>query len=191
MSEQHLDDAIDRAVREIMNVDADAAFRTRVLARVERRATQWPGWPRWAAAGAAIGAVVLAFVLMRAPANEGPEPASVKHQPTQALEQTPTAPENRTAVAAANPPIKSPSAGPAQRTIVTPDATHGLPAGTIAGAVVEDPRAVTIEALERIEPIALAPLAPSTIAPAPIEFAPLEPIARVQIAPLSPPVERD
>jgi hypothetical protein len=72
---------------------------------------------------------------------------------------------------------------------VEPNITQYVPQGALTATVADQEPA--IDALGRIEPIAVAPLDRSPIAPAPIVVAPLTPISEVQIAPLFPPSGRD
>lgn len=190
MSEKHLDDAIDRAVREMMNVDAGPAFRARVLARLDRPAPRRLTWPRLAVVGAAAAALVLAIVLTRTSDTRDPTPVAVG-QPPQAPAPT---------VARKSEPAPLPAPEPAERTTHrsvappgrgVPNITHYVPQGALTATVADEESAMPIDALDRIEPIAVAPLDRSPIAPAPIVIAPLTPISEVQIAPLSPPSARD
>ena len=194
MSERHLDEAIDRAVREIMDVDADAAFRARVLGRLDRRASQWP---RWAAAFVAAGAGLLAFVLMR-PANIQPVPPRAE---VAGAARTTT---DRPVAGRTTGPLRlseQPSGAPASRrprTVkISPNPTHRIAAGTMAAAVANDarlesdPPAVTIESLGRLEPLVLEPLQTPRIGPTALSIDPLSRAPEVQIIPLSPPNERN
>jgi hypothetical protein len=189
MSEKHLDDAIDRAVREMMNVDAGPAFRARVLARLDRPAPRRMTWPRLAAIGAAMAALVLAIVLTRTSDTGDLAPVAVGQ---------PQAPAPT--VARKSEPAPRPAPEPAERTTqrsvapterAVPNITQYVPQGALTATVADQESAMPIDALDRIEPIAVAPLDRSPIAPAPIVVAPLTPISELQIAPLFPPSGRD
>src|SRR6187200_1838134 len=90
MSERQIDQAIDEAVRELMNVDADAAFRARVVERLRKPKSHAPFWRQLAIVSGAVGIAVIAVALTRSgekPAVE-PAPAAVTSavQPRPALE---------------------------------------------------------------------------------------------------------
>jgi hypothetical protein len=75
-SEHDIDEAIDRAVRDIMAVDPPAGLRRRVLDRLERRAPAWWTVPRVAAAAVAIAIViVVAAVMFRSQPHQAAAPA--------------------------------------------------------------------------------------------------------------------
>src|SRR5688500_3388802 len=77
MTERQIDEAIDGAVRDLMDVDADPAFRARVLSRLEHPARR-VGWFRLAAVTAGAAAIVVALLLTREPA---PAPSIVRNEP--------------------------------------------------------------------------------------------------------------
>jgi hypothetical protein len=187
-----IDLAIDRAVREMMNVDADPAFRSRVLARLDRPAPHWFSWPRAAVAAAAAAALLLSLVLPWTTREEAPPSSIVKYDSRPAAPAaSPHKPDDRSirADGSARPLIRR----PVVRVSARPNVTHVLPAGTVtaAAAVVDDPPAVAVEALGHLAPIVVEPLTPSSIAPAPIAVPPLAPITELTIAPLAPRIERD
>lgn len=190
MSEKHLDDAIDRAVREMMNVDAGPAFRARVLARLDRPAPRRLTWPRLAAIGAAAAALVLAVVLTRTSDPGEPAPVTLTQAPP-AAPSLALKPESTTL-----PAPELPADGPKRPSVPRPgrmvtNITQYVPQGALTATVADEESAMPIDALDRIEPIAVAPLDRSPIAPAPIVVAPLTPISEVQIAPLFPPSGRN
>jgi hypothetical protein len=191
MTERHLDNEIDLAVRDIMSVDADAAFRARVLERLDRSKPRRFS-VRTLAIAATAAVLLLAAVMMT---------------------RTPDVPVTKTAAGGASPvaaPAPVPGAGPVRDT--TGDAAtgpravasgsdtrrrsrQGQAASQIARGVVratDAPLEQTVEiAPLAIDPITVAPLNTSQIVAQEIVVAPLEPIAEVQIAPLSPRSERD
>jgi hypothetical protein len=69
-SDEQLDDAIDRAVREMMDVDPPAGLRARVLARLDAPGHPWR--PARLLAGAA--AVAIALLALLQPWRQAPEP---------------------------------------------------------------------------------------------------------------------
>ena len=205
MSEQHgrklsawpprtgIDAAIDRAVREIMDVDPDAAFRARVLARLERRPAGWSAWApgRMAMAGISVVLVLIAGVLLRTPAPHvapGPQPIAIKDVPAPgaAASVTPE-PSSRaaTATAAAVPPA------PPRRHEVRANVTQQLARGLLTATVASEEPAEPIDAVPGIDPLTVEPIAAPSIAATPLTIAPIASITAVQIAPLSPQLQRD
>ena len=190
MSERQLDDAIDRAVRDMMDVDADAAFRARVFERLEY--SKKPRRVRWHAlslAGAAALAIVLVVTLMwvRKPA---PVTGTASTAPTGAAVPGAGLP----ATAARNAAVpSSPSAPVTQhpRSTAGTRAVGQIPQGLVVATVAPEEPGVTIDALENIEPITLAPLETPGIAAERVVVPPLAAIEEVQIEPLSPRTERD
>lgn len=69
MNERPLEEAIDRTVREMMQVDADGAFRARVTARLPSRQRE-SSWPHLTAAAFAGAAMAVAIMTVRTPAPE-------------------------------------------------------------------------------------------------------------------------
>jgi hypothetical protein len=194
MSEQHLDHAIDRAVREMMNVDADPAFRARVLARLDDPAPRRLSWTSLAAIAAGAAAVLLTFFLLRTPASRESVPtvAEVHSSAAPSVSQAPApAPANPFSAA----PRLSERVTP-RRAVQTPrpstNVTQSLARGALtATAVADDEPDAPIDALHQIDPITIAPLDRTPIAPPAIVVAPLTPITELRIAPLSPRIERD
>src|SRR5215204_4839231 len=83
MTEREIDTAIDRAVRDLMDVDTDAAFRARVTARLQRPARRMLLRP---VAAVALTAVAVAVVWMRpsSPDVRTSTPVAVISNPTAA-----------------------------------------------------------------------------------------------------------
>lgn len=76
LSDKRLDDAIDRAVREMMSVEPRTDLRARVLAELEGGAARVALWPRLAFAGAAVAvATVLFTTVAQRPTERREEPA--------------------------------------------------------------------------------------------------------------------
>ena len=63
LAETQLDEAIDRAVREMMNVEPRADLRVRVLAELGGPPARVSLWPRFAFGSMALAAAILAFFL--------------------------------------------------------------------------------------------------------------------------------
>jgi hypothetical protein len=191
MTDERLDQAIDRAARELMNVDADAQFRARVLARVERDAPRRSPWVRNLWLATASAAVVLGVVLLKPPAADVPQSGPIR-QPTTPVASTTGAP---------TPADKALSSQDARRTLATP-VTRGSRTARAAvprprairplvAAVAEGSPGVDIAPLEAIEPISMAPLGPQSIAPTEIVIAALTPIAAVEVTPFSPQIRQE
>ena len=191
MTDKDLDSEISRAVREIMSVDTDPAFRARVFARLERSAPRVFTWTRAAIVGSVAGAVILAVLLMRPAHLVRSDPAAVAtnaETPTPAPSQAVRLPAadraGSTPVASRN--IRSTPALQARR-----QTSGDVPPGIVVATVAADEPTVIIDPLDRIDPISVAPLEPDPIAPSEIVIEPLAPIAELEIAPLSPQIERD
>src|SRR5688500_6711228 len=75
-----IDAAIDRAVRDMMNVDTDPAFKARVFSRLEQPARRRIGWPALGITGGIASAALLALTVLRTPepAAPGPEPTGAR-----------------------------------------------------------------------------------------------------------------
>jgi hypothetical protein len=202
MTERHLDDAIDRAAREMMAVDTDGAFRARLFARLDgaRRRPALFTWTRLAVAGAAAAALALAVVLPHrqsapAPLSAIPStaaveiPAPVDARPARGVQ------ERRGAGARGTTPRTAPSRASREPAPATPagsgNVTQQLGAGTITATVFEDAAAPAGHSVGPIEPITLEPLQSELIAPPAIVIPPLGQIRQVQIAPLFQSVERN
>jgi len=186
MTDREMDTAIDRAVRDLMDVDTDAAFRARVTARLHhpvRRA--WA--PQLAAGAVAMLAIVVAVIWLRAPQpatrTEGTAARTEPALPSQTLRAGDSNPSQP-----AVPPSITRSAKPT-RQMVAPSIPRGTVVASVA-AVAEMPF-TSIAPLKGIEPISVAPIASTPITQPEIVVAPLSPIEDVQISPLEPRTARD
>ena len=182
MTEPEIDTAIDRAVRDLMSVDTDAAFRARVTARLERPERR-SGRGSLLTALAMAAALVVGMLWMRS---------------------TPAVPKESTPVARVEAPAPSAQPGTAPTRLrpspATPAAVSAGRRGDNRHPAVSIPRGVVtasvaaptspIPPLEALEPISIAAIAQRPIAPAAIDVAPLPSIADVQISPLEPPSAR-
>ena len=175
MTDKHLDDAIDCAAREIMNVDGNADVKARVLRRLEHRAPQFLTWPRLGAVAAA--ALLLAFALMPGPKPD-PVPATAKAPEPIAA---PVAPKRT------GPEHSQPSEGPSAQ--ASPGPRRRTDRRLAAAVATEVPS--TIPALVMIEPLVVEPPTPRDIERKAIDIAPLPAIAVMHVEPLSPPGGRD
>jgi hypothetical protein len=187
-----IDDAIDRAVRDLVRHDPPAGFRRRVLSRLDsptRRAVLWPGF----ATAAAALAVVTMIVMMRdqpdrpAPAPQQTAvgepiapPASVPTAPTRSPAPEPVAPGRlRRApaplrMATFDPRDGRVSAASLRERAVPP--TAGAEAALPEGIIIPAPPPIAIGSIEPPPPLAIPP----------IDVAPIQ-IPRVQLPPVSPP----
>ena len=157
MTEREIDTAIDRAVRDLMDVDADAAFRARVTARLQRPARRLLLRPLaaaalTAAAIAACGRLDATVRAWRAGVHAGGGSAvrpAAPARPGCGIGSRPLPAEHRSPDAARAPRT---AAGPIPRGALSrPLRTH--PASTIAPLTAIDPIDV--------EPISQAPIAPT------------------------------
>jgi hypothetical protein len=181
MTEPELDTAIDRAVRDLMNVDTDAAFRARVTARLERPAHRtW--MPRLVAIGMMAAAVVAALLWMRPAPTDAPAPAIVREQGPPPPASSPVA------EAGSLRPRVTPSEKPPTRRDPLRAAVRAIPRGAVVAAVAEEPSA--IPPLTAVDAIVVEPLAQTPIATARIVVTPLSAITDLQVSPLEPPTPR-
>jgi hypothetical protein len=168
MTDRRLDDVIDRAVREMMNVDPPLSVRTRVLARLDRPDPRVVTWPRIAVAGAA--ALLLALAIVRVP-RPGPTtgipagPAPVTVPLTRGSDKSSVAPETN---------------GQAQ---LAPRATPSRRGPTVSTATAITLPA-SIPALVDIAPLVVVPPQPLDIEPGAITIAPLDVPSDLHVEPL-------
>lgn len=188
MSERQIDEAIDEAVRDLMNVDADPAFRGRVVERLRKPKSHAPFWWQLSIVSGAVGIAVIGVVLTRTgekPAVE-PVPAAVTSavQPRPAVEPGagPSAP------AVTRPPVRS----TAHRTTGNP--TQQISRGALVATAADDAPAFVptdeVEPLSQIRPIELTPIVQAPIITTEIAIAPIAPATAIMIAPLGPQAER-
>lgn len=179
MTEHELDTAIDRAVRDLMDVDTDGGFRARVAARLEqpRRRVVTPAL--LALAGAAAAAVV-AFAWTRTPVMTPAVPAPVAVAVAPSPAQTPVSVRRDppAGAEAVRPRAPRPAGRPQPAAVET--IPRDLVVATVAGPS-------SVPALTELEAIAVQPLVEHAIVPAAIDMAPLAPINELQVAPLEPP----
>jgi len=182
-----LDNAIDRVVREMLDVEPPADLRAKVIARIDERPAssfQVPAFSfqRLAAVGgtAALVALVLGLALVRRAEPPAQPPAIAGAQ----------APEPLPVAATPQPPIGVPAA-PTPLAVTARTAVAQTPARVAYAAPADRTQAAAIDPLTAITPIGVAPIDRSSITPEPIGVRPLDRITEMQIAPLSPPDERD
>jgi hypothetical protein len=183
MTEREIDTAIDRAVRDLMDVDTDAAFRARVTARLQPPARR--AWtPRLAVAAGATVAIAVALLWLRT----APPPATTTEGNAASAERA--IPPPRPPVAGSNPKAAAPVPMARPQASARRAAEPSIRRGTVVAAVAEMPF-TSIAPLTAIEPISVEPIANTPMTPPEIVVAPLSPIAEVQISPLEPRTARN
>jgi hypothetical protein len=196
MSERQIDKAIDDAVRDLMNVDADPAFRARVAARLQQRPAHFSGWRQLAIASAALAAIVIGMVLFR----DGDAPA-VRQAPVSSVASNGSA-KPAPEVSAAPParplplPAPAPDRATARRTAPRPPITGGnvtqeIPRAALLATVADAVEAAGGEPAGSFRPIEVQPITAAPIRPPQLEIAPLAPIGQIVIAPLDPRIQRN
>jgi hypothetical protein len=174
-SEPDLDEAIDRAVRDIMSAEPRPGLRGRVLERLEHPRTAWFTVPRFAAAAAVLASVVLAVFLLTRPAPVEPTsvaetqpvlPAPPVVAPRQDPGSVPPPPDPKRTVKARVPP-----AFPAPGTVAAANVPETM---AFAADVPDLPRIVVVDGIPApaivfdkitIQPIAMPPIVIDPIRP--------------------------
>jgi hypothetical protein len=199
------DEAIDRAVRDMLDVEPPAGLHWRVMHRIGRPTESFGASAEnlaspenlvasafrrkavWLAAPLAGAAVIVLAVL-----------APWRHFTTTVSPAGPAVvkAEQRLVVlpAEAPKPTPSPTTAPIRRTAPTSGSqavTRGVQDRLVDGALAPADDASAIDPLSPIAPITVAAIRPASITPTEIAISPLAPIAELQIAPLSPPERRD
>jgi hypothetical protein len=178
-----LDDAIDRAVRQMVQVDPPSGLRRRVLSRLALPATRSEARVRYMAAAAATLAMLIVaaglLVRDRTPVATDVKPASVvagkqQGESTKAAPrayQTPLA--SKAGVPGAGPTPARVRRAPHAEVIPIPEVTNvfGPPANTIAGASVSARESDTVE--PRAETISARPLEIQDLTIVPLDIEPL------------------
>jgi hypothetical protein len=189
-----IDDAIDRAVRDLVRHDPPAGFRRRVLSRLDapaRRAVLWPGL---ATAAAALAVVTMAVMMRDEPGSPTPAPdQTAVGEPAPSRPVVPTAPSPSRVPERVAPPRlrRAPESEPVKM------ATFGPRDGRVAAASLREAALpVTVGADEAVPdgvtipgppPIAIGSIElPPPLAIPPIVVVPIQ-IPRMQLAPVSPP----
>ena len=193
------DDAIDRAVRDLVRRDPPAGLRGRVLARLHEPPRRMPLWPGLAIASAALAIVAFGELVRRGTSEP---PARVPHAETTTtsapvVEPITTAPANapsrverseRAHRALGAEPVRTATFGPrdgrvSAATLAVSPETPVEPASPPAAAARDEQQSPSLS----LTPIVVPPLTP----PTPLEIAPLvvPPIhvPRMQMTPVSPP----
>jgi hypothetical protein len=182
-SEREIDDAIDRAVREIMSVEPRAGLRGRVLAELESPRIQPSSLLLFAGAAALASIAAVVFIWSR----PSPDPAV---QEAVLREQSPVVPPS---AAPATASVTPPAVQSRQKSAPTPPATGHrtqlprFPArGTVAAAnVAPDVTVLPGMRSETAAPLPQSGTAPEIAIPA-IRIQPLT-VDRIVVAPIPPP----
>jgi hypothetical protein len=178
MTRPNLDDAIDRAVREMMSVDPARGLESRVLARLESPRPVLFTTARFASAAALAAVVLAAIFLVRdpEPAREAavnpnePPPVSEPSAPVRPPQPSPAAPPRLPAFAGNRGPLTTGTRPPvADR--------------AVAAAAVDEPGTIAVEPLAHITPIEVTPVELRSIAPGDIAIPPLA-VEPLQLPPL-------
>lgn len=183
-----LDAAIDRAVRQLVQVDPPAGLRRRVLAALTTAPPALSWWPRAAVAGAALAVLVLAVTFMRL---TGPPPADTRIATQMAKPAAPLA------VPAPGPdahvPGPAPEAAPPARAQAPDPIVEELPPPPRMDAVFGTAPDRRVAAASTAATGSTAPEDSADVLPAlaPIELAPIV-IAPIEIQPvmLPPPIRQ-
>jgi hypothetical protein len=198
LSDGQLDDAIDRAVRDLMSVEPRTDLRARVLAELEGAPARPALWPRLAFGGAALAlAAVLVAMLVSRPAQppDGARVASTRPQPPSPTE---TRPETAPPLPRGGPPNPLTSdrtvrRGPAPR-VPAPDRqpvagdrpiqaasidSLDLPGATAGGVT------LPVERLAALDPIRISSLEPLDMSTTDIVMQPIT-VGAIEVAPLTP-----
>lgn len=193
-TDARLDLAIDRAVREMLDVEPSAGLRGRVMGRIDALSTNSVASAfrrklAWIALPIAAGAVIVLAVL--APWRQTTPQAGPSASPAMAAVKP--APVLPPVTAQTTEPVRTTSnPGPSAAPPGPPPSARGAEEHLVVAAVVADD-----DDNRRIGPLAPIPLItvagthPTDIATKEIAVSPLAPLAELQIAPLSPPDRRN
>jgi hypothetical protein len=183
------DKAIDRAVREMLDVEPPDDLRERVVRQIDgtrgRGGSRTAPPLRWIGISVAAAAMVLAVFVARRSESVPQAPVVAhgvdRHLPA-AIVEAPAAPTR----------VHAPAA-PRLAAAARPPGTTPPERGSVAAASVDGDASadVAIDPLTSIAPIAVAAIAQDSIAPAQIAVRPLNRISDLQIAPLTPPDRRN
>jgi hypothetical protein len=199
MHEQPLrsaDDAIDDALRDLMNVDADRAFQGRVLSRISNHAVRSRELLDVLLWSAAAGALILTIVLMRSAAT-APESSAAPAQQVEAGDPLSTVPPRLPVAEGRDPTPPRVELGPShalrqRATHRAPVVQRGSPPEASVGSDglfatgIDDYPSIRLQPLPPLEPVAVPPIEPMPIMLEEISVVPLTAIADVQVEPLMP-----
>jgi hypothetical protein len=164
MTERRLDEAIDRAVHDLMSADARPGLTRRVLARLDEPTRGWVAVPRLRAVAAALAVVAIATTLL---VNRTPAPIRPR---VSFVQDTALAPDPAARVLR---PTPTRTRTPASRPV------------TISGDLPPFARNVHVAPLADIAPIVVGPTGPRALDAPEVLVLPLAPIEPVRVDPLS------
>ncbi len=174
MTERRLDEAIDRTVREMMDVDPRPGLSRRVRARLDAPRATWLTLPRLAAGAALVGVAIIAIVLVTRTPAPVPQQVSVAREPGSGAPRVEHVP--------------APSSQPVERPSRIKPTRASVPAAPLESTMEDIPpfvSTVNVEPLEPIAPIAMSPVEPRSIDPPGIAVRPLAPLEPLRVDPLS------
>ena len=193
LSDRRLDEAIDRAVRDMMSVEPRADLRARVLAELGGGRTRVALWPRLAWASAALALIfAIATMILQRPSDRRDETQVATVQPSTSPRETPP---DRPSQSVGTPPTGSRGSTPAAKRPRTHEGTSVRPTTTLdrpiqaasidtLDAVAVEP-VVTVDRLHPIEPIGIASLGALGVSTSEIVINPIS-LEPVDVTPLSP-----
>ena len=185
-----IDEAIDQAVRDLMNVDADSAFRARVVERLRKPKSRAPFWRQLSIVSGAVGILVIAVIMTR----DGEKPAVEAPPAAVASAVTPQPAAEPVAAGPSAPSVTTPVATPMARRRqgnATHQITRGALVATVADEILGPPLSDGVEPMSGIRPIELAPITPAPIITTEITVAPIAQPTELVIVPLAPQIERE
>jgi hypothetical protein len=204
MSERQIDDAIDAAVRDLMNVDADPALRARVVERLRRPAPRTFFWRQLLTAAAGIALLAAGLSLVRGIRTTPSQPATATSPSPSASSPRAASPDQvdghrAPAPAAVESARLRPQAAPARATARS--VTQTIPPGGIVATVTDEPVDAGLETapeqsgsskpLSSLTPIEVGAIVAEPIRTSEIVLAPLTPLSELVVAPLDPRTQRD
>jgi len=177
MTDKYLDDAIDRAVREMMDVEPRPGMRQRVFARLDEPRNSILTAPRLATAAAVLAALLVLTFMIRS-SERAPDAIVVQDRPPAAATGASMEPRD------VEP---KPTQAVYTRAKVTTPRKQDIPVRAASVDTVETTDGtVRIEPMTPMEPISIAKLEPEPIVSGEIRIKPLT-IEQIEIAPLTPP----
>jgi len=185
------DKAIDRAVREMLDVEPPADLRAKVVARIDELPAsgfRLPvfGFRRFGVLVGAAAVLVIAIAISRLSGPSSVAPVtSVAGADTNLAADIPGAGSVRERLpATSQTPIVA---------VTRPARATTRAADVVIAASLNEPDSATTEIspLQQMTPIDVEPITQRSIAPEPLGVRPLNPITEVQIAPLNPPDRRN
>ena len=197
LSNRRLDEAIDRAVREMMNVEPRTDLRARVLAELGGPPARVSLWPRLAFAALTLAAAVTVLTIVQRPSDHpdapqvasslpapipSPQPApGPTRPPTGGITSPPRAGSGSPSV---SPGSSRPDPPPSNRRIGVQDRPiQATSIDTLAAPAVEG--AGSVERLRPIDPIGIDSLNPLGISTPDIVITPIT-VEQIDVTPLPP-----